>query len=39
MGHLNDRLIFEKYCKKFINKDNKVLEIGPADVPSNYFKI
>ncbi len=36
--HTNSALLFDKYCLSLFNKDLKVLEIGPAGIPSAYFK-
>ncbi|MDX2189428.1 MAG: methyltransferase domain-containing protein [Bacteroidota bacterium] len=34
--HLNSELIFKKYAKKYFQPFHKVLEIGPAGIPSVY---
>lgn len=37
--HLNSELLFRKYALTHFNNDLKVLEIGPAGIPSTYQKI
>lgn len=37
--HLNSELLFKKYFPKYFRPNLKVLEIGPAGIPSAYSKI
>lgn len=37
--HLNSELIFNKYASSCFRADIKVLEIGPAGIPSAYSKV
>lgn len=37
--HLNSELLFRKYFPKYFKPNMKVLEIGPAGIPSAYSKI
>jgi SAM-dependent methyltransferase len=37
--HLNSALLFSKYAKRHIPDDARVLEIGPAGIPSEYQKL
>jgi SAM-dependent methyltransferase len=37
--HLNSELIFKKYCPPYFKDHIKVLEIGPAGIPSAYSKV
>ncbi|MFN4972690.1 MAG: methyltransferase domain-containing protein [Bacteroidota bacterium] len=37
--HLNSELLFRKYFPKYFKSNIKVLEIGPAGIPSAYSKI
>jgi len=36
--HLNSLLLFDKYGSEYFSKEKKVLEIGPDNIPSSYFK-
>ncbi|MES2559953.1 MAG: hypothetical protein V4590_09450 [Bacteroidota bacterium] len=37
--HLNSELILKKYYKPYFKPHIKVLEIGPAGIPSAYLKV
>jgi SAM-dependent methyltransferase len=37
--HLNSALLFSRYAKGYIREDSRILEIGPAGIPSEYQKL